>query len=97
MSLYEATLCELAARSSFASTTYSWSSMSAPESSGATLEITLLDSSTLAGQVELALKPRLLDQVRDCLRRRHYSLRTEKVYVGWIRRYVLFHDRRGKQ
>ena len=35
----------------------------APESSGATLEITLLDSSTLAGQVELALKPRLLDQV----------------------------------
>src|ERR1035441_2731146 len=32
MSLYEATLCELAARSSFASTTYSWSSMSAPES-----------------------------------------------------------------
>ena len=71
--------------------------MSAPESSGATLEITLLDSSTLAGQVELALKPRLLDQVRDCLRRRHYSLRTEKVYVGWIRRYVLFHDHRGKQ
>jgi hypothetical protein len=63
MSLYEATLCELAARSSFASTTYSWSSMSAPESSGATLEITLLDSSTPAGQVELALKSRLLDQV----------------------------------
>ena len=31
--------------------------------SGATLEITLLDSSTPAGQVELALKPRLLDQV----------------------------------
>ena len=54
----------------------------------------MLNSSTPTGQVELALKPRLLDQVRDCLRRRRYSLRTEKVYVGWIRRYVLFHDKR---
>jgi integron integrase len=45
-------------------------------------------------QEELALKPRLLDQVRDSLRRRHYSLRTEKVYVHWIRRYILFHGKR---
>lgn len=35
--------------------------------------------------------PRLLDQVRHVLRRKHYSLRTEEAYVGWIRRYVLFH------
>ena len=34
--------------------------------------------------------PRLLDQVRHVLRRKHYSLRTEEAYVGWIRRYVLF-------
>ena len=54
----------------------------------------MLDSSTSAGQVELTLKPRLLDRVRDCLRRRHYSLRTEKVYVGWIRRFVLFPGKR---
>lgn len=54
----------------------------------------MLDSSTRADQAELALRPRLLDQVRDCLRRRHYSLRKEKVYVGWIRRYVLFHGKR---
>ncbi|MBL0731199.1 integron integrase [Piscinibacter sp. HJYY11] len=47
-----------------------------------------------AAQCELVLKPRLLDQVRDCLRRRHYSLRTEKVYVGWIRRFILFHGKR---
>jgi len=45
-------------------------------------------------QAELSLKPRLLDQVRDCLRRRHYSLRTEKVYILWIRRFILFHDKR---
>ncbi len=35
--------------------------------------------------------PRLLDQVRHVLRRKHYSLRTEEAYVGWIRRYVFFH------
>lgn len=37
---------------------------------------------------------RLLDQVRDAIRVRHYSIRTEDVYVDWIRRFVLFH---GKQ
>ena len=39
-------------------------------------------------------KPRLLDQVRQVLRMRHYSLRTEEAYVQWIRRYILFHDKR---
>jgi integron integrase len=38
--------------------------------------------------------PRLLDRVRAHIRVRHYSLRTEKAYVDWIRRYVLFHGRR---
>jgi integron integrase len=37
---------------------------------------------------------RLLELVRRRLRERRYSRRTEKAYVGWIRRYVLFHDRR---
>ena len=37
---------------------------------------------------------RLLDQVRDAVRVRHYSYRTEQAYVGWIRRYVLFHGKR---
>jgi hypothetical protein len=32
--------------------------------------------------------------VRDVLRLRHYSYRTEQAYVGWITRYVLFHDKR---
>ena len=38
--------------------------------------------------------PRLLDQVRARLRVLHYSLRTEAAYVGWIRRYILFHGKR---
>ncbi len=37
---------------------------------------------------------RLLDQVRDAVRVRHYSYRTERAYVGWIRRFLLFHDKR---
>ena len=37
---------------------------------------------------------RLLDRVRDAIRARHYSLRTEEAYVGWIRRYILFHGKR---
>ncbi len=38
--------------------------------------------------------PRLLDRVRAALRTRHYSRRTEKAYVGWIRRFILFHGKR---
>ncbi len=37
--------------------------------------------------------PRLLDQVRDALRRGHYSQRTEEAYLAWIRRFILFHDK----
>lgn len=39
-------------------------------------------------------KPKLLDRVREAIRTRHYSRRTEKTYVGWIRRFILFHDKR---
>jgi len=39
-------------------------------------------------------KPRLFDQVRDALRRKHYSYRTEKTYLHWIRRFIYFHHRR---
>jgi integron integrase len=37
---------------------------------------------------------RLLDQVRDAIRLKHYSYRTEQTYVQWIRRYILFHNKR---
>lgn len=39
-------------------------------------------------------KPKLLEQVRQLLRLRHYSLRTEVAYLAWIRRYILFHGKR---
>jgi len=39
-------------------------------------------------------KPKLLDQVRDAIRTRHYSYRTEEAYVGWIRRFIFFHHKR---
>ena len=39
-------------------------------------------------------KPQLLDRVRDTIRFKHYSLRTEQVYVDWIKRFILFHGKR---
>jgi integron integrase len=39
-------------------------------------------------------EPRLLDRVRAVLRRKHYSIRTEEAYVGWVKRFVLFHGKR---
>jgi integron integrase len=38
--------------------------------------------------------PRLLEQVVGRLRVKHYSLRTEKSYVDWIKRFIWFHDKR---
>ena len=38
--------------------------------------------------------PKLLDQVRDKIRLKHYSIRTEQAYVDWIKRFVLFHHKR---
>jgi integron integrase len=37
---------------------------------------------------------KLLDQVRDAIRLKHYSIRTEQAYVDWIKRYILFHHKR---
>lgn len=41
--------------------------------------------------------PKLLNRVRDKLRVKHYSLRTEMQYVQWIRRYILFHNKTHPQ
>ena len=41
-----------------------------------------------------AAPPKLLDQVRDRIRVKHYSIRTETQYVQWIRRFILFHGKR---
>ncbi|AFN73824.1 Integrase [Melioribacter roseus P3M-2] len=39
-------------------------------------------------------KPKLLNQVRMALRTNHYSLKTEEAYIGWIKRYILYHNKR---
>ncbi|WP_230973772.1 phage integrase N-terminal SAM-like domain-containing protein [Thermithiobacillus tepidarius] len=50
--------------------------------------------SKTAGILTSLAKPKLLDQVRDLIRTKHYSLRTEQAYLGWIRRFILFHRKR---
>jgi len=38
-----------------------------------------------------------LNRVKDAIRVRHYSIRTEQAYVDWIRRYILFNNKRHPQ
>jgi integron integrase len=40
---------------------------------------------------------KLLDQVRDAIRRKHYAYRTEETYVSWIKQFILFHNKRHPQ
>ncbi|MCE1225590.1 MAG: integron integrase [Geobacteraceae bacterium] len=42
-------------------------------------------------------KPKLLDQLRDRIRLKHYSRRTEDVYLDWAKRYILYHKKRHPQ
>jgi hypothetical protein len=46
------------------------------------------------GELPLPRPPRLLDQVHQVLRVRHYALSTEDCYVQWITRFILFHNKR---
>jgi hypothetical protein len=48
----------------------------------------------MAKNTERGTPMRLLDQVREVIRKKHYSIRTEQAYVQWIRRFILFHDKR---
>ncbi|GAH66709.1 unnamed protein product, partial [marine sediment metagenome] len=38
-------------------------------------------------------KPKLLDQMRNGMRIKHYSLKTEKSYIQWVRPYIYFHNK----
>jgi integron integrase len=45
----------------------------------------------------MGMEPRpkkLLDQMRDVIRLKHYAYRTEETYVQWVKRYILFHEKR---
>ena len=40
-------------------------------------------------------RPRkLLDQVRDIMRLKHYAMSTERIYTSWIKRFIFFHDKK---
>ena len=52
---------------------------------------------TRMAEPEQAPPPRLLDRLKEQLRARHYSLRTEDAYVDWTRRFILFHGKRHPQ
>ena len=44
--------------------------------------------------MDLPDSPRLLNRVRDKIRLKHYSIRTEQAYVDWIKRFIWFHGKR---
>jgi integron integrase len=52
------------------------------------------NSSDSSDSLESQRSPKLLQQVRNRLRFKHYSFRTEETYIGWIKRYIIFHDKR---
>lgn len=53
-----------------------------------------IPASQLGRRAELDRRARLLERVRNRLRTRHYSPRTETAYCDWIRRFILYHERR---
>ena len=58
---------------------------------------TPIATSTPAAQPSTATEkpePRLLDRLREAIRVRHYSIRTEASYVHWVRRFIVFHKLR---
>ena len=42
----------------------------------------------------MEVKKKLLDIVRDKIRFKHYSIKTEKSYVGWIKHYIFYHNKK---
>ena len=50
-----------------------------------------MNAKTSIEKTPAAQQPKLLDQVRQAIRTRHYSYRTEKAYVHWIKRFILFY------
>jgi site-specific recombinase XerD len=47
---------------------------------------------TLPTDTPVSPKPKLLDQLREALRSRHYSRRTEQTYCHWVKKFIFFHN-----
>jgi hypothetical protein len=52
------------------------------------------EDSEWVSNIEDLSKELLFDRVRNLIRLKHYSIRTERTYLGWIKRYILFHNKR---
>jgi integrase len=64
----------------------------APSTISTVASLAFLDTLTL--EVIPLSTPKLIDQVRSVIRTKHYSLRTEEAYWHWIKRFIIFHDKR---
>jgi len=47
--------------------------------------------------VDAIRQPKLLERVRQVIRTKHYSRRTEDAYIGWLQRFIVFHNKRHPQ
>jgi integron integrase len=65
-----------------------------PSGDGSPAAATAHDSRIPTERQSVADAPRLLDRVRREIRVRHYSIRTESSYVDWIKRFIIFNDKR---
>ena len=45
---------------------------------------------------EIRMSTKLLDEMRDLMRRRHYSIHTERAYRDWVKRYARFHNMQSR-
>src|SRR6266566_3624909 len=63
---------------------------------GASTDLVVLYGSAYLYQITLKFMPtpKLLDQVRTVIHVKHFSLSTERSYVSWIRRFILFHNKK---
>jgi hypothetical protein len=52
------------------------------------------ENEDVTGEVARPQEPRLMDEVRRRIRLKHYSLRTEQAYTGWIRRFIFANGKR---
>ena len=42
-------------------------------------------------------QPKILDQIRSMMRLHHYSIHTERTYIDWIKRYIVFHRMKSRE
>jgi hypothetical protein len=47
--------------------------------------------------VSIKINKKLLDEVKDVMRLKHYSIHTERSYCDWIKRFVMYHKMSSRQ